>query len=608
MGWNLYENKKFLPPLKFSNGKTQEDVVNEVLESIRKGYKINFIKGVCGTGKSAIALNVIKEIGRGSIVVPVKSLQSQYMDDYTKRMYLLTKKGERMKISTIMGRGNFKCAYGDCPANNPELPCTIEIKEDNINILQRYVRENPLIDDDDLKLKSMGRFTVAAASPYWSPLLSSDNSAKFKKVGECKVMSYDAVSKQKYFLHLRKSGCEFYEQYKSYIDADAIIFNSRMYEIENIIGRKPVTDVEIIDECDKFLDDLGNEKKIDLDFLSLKISQIASVAQGKAKEDLFEFNDLVLGAKKEAERKMDKISLLKDIKMSSVIKELINNDALHEFDDLERYFEIALAFKYFLDEVYVSYSKEKEHTVATLVTINLEKRLREFLDKNKVFVMMSGTIHSEEILKEVFGLNNFKIIEAETKPPGIVKTKTTGLERNFRFKEFKEGKVTRESYLRALEKCIEDAERPVLVQINGLKDLPTKKEKEKYKLTIKTQEELKKEKERYKKGELLEKIKKGAIDILYGTTYNRGVDLPGKTCRSIVLTKYPYPERSSLFWRILGMRDKNKFRKFYFDKAEREFLQRIYRGLRSENDEITLLSPDIKCFQASAELLRYKGL
>ena len=42
MVWNLYEKGKFLEPLKFSNGKTQEDVVKEVLNSIKNGEKIIF--------------------------------------------------------------------------------------------------------------------------------------------------------------------------------------------------------------------------------------------------------------------------------------------------------------------------------------------------------------------------------------------------------------------------------------------------------------------------------------------------------------------------------------------------------------------------------------
>ena len=49
--WSLYESGKSLEPLKFSNGKTQEDIVKEVIDEIKRGHKIIFIRGVCGTGK-----------------------------------------------------------------------------------------------------------------------------------------------------------------------------------------------------------------------------------------------------------------------------------------------------------------------------------------------------------------------------------------------------------------------------------------------------------------------------------------------------------------------------------------------------------------------------
>ena len=87
--WSLYQDNKFLKPLQFSNGKTQQDVVEETLKAIKEGYKVIFIKGVCGTGKSAIALNIAKEIGKTCIVVPGKTLQAQYKEDYEEKKYLL---------------------------------------------------------------------------------------------------------------------------------------------------------------------------------------------------------------------------------------------------------------------------------------------------------------------------------------------------------------------------------------------------------------------------------------------------------------------------------------------------------------------------------------
>ena len=65
MKWSLFDkNDNYLEPFKFSNGKTQLDVVKEVIEAINEGHKIIFIHGFCGTGKSSIALNIEKEVGR----------------------------------------------------------------------------------------------------------------------------------------------------------------------------------------------------------------------------------------------------------------------------------------------------------------------------------------------------------------------------------------------------------------------------------------------------------------------------------------------------------------------------------------------------------------
>ena len=167
MKWNLYRDDEFLEPLMFSNGKSQLDVVKEVLESIKKGNKVIFIKGVCGTGKSAIALNIAKHLGKTSIVVPGKNLQTQYKKDYETDKYLIKDNKERLKISVITGRNNHVCKFMQekgkiipaekrevdaklndifdfgkkgkpekegkiVSADSRELPCKIEIKERNL--------------------------------------------------------------------------------------------------------------------------------------------------------------------------------------------------------------------------------------------------------------------------------------------------------------------------------------------------------------------------------------------------------------------------------------------------------------------------------------------
>lgn len=92
--WSLYSGEEKLEPLKFTNNKTQEDVVREVVE-LSKNHKVIFIHGTCGSGKSAIALNIARVLGKSSIVVPIKTLQKQYEEDYIGKKYLRKSDGKR---------------------------------------------------------------------------------------------------------------------------------------------------------------------------------------------------------------------------------------------------------------------------------------------------------------------------------------------------------------------------------------------------------------------------------------------------------------------------------------------------------------------------------
>jgi len=100
-----------------------------------------------------------------------------------------------------------------------------------------------------------------------------------------------------------------------------------------------------------------------------------------------------------------------------------------------------------------------------------------------------------------------------------------------------------------------------------------------------------------KKGKLTREFKEGINEILFSTRDSRGIDFPGNECRSIVFTKYPNPNVKNPFWKILMKNKPNHYWDFYKDKARREFLQKIYRGLRFKEDHIYLLSPDIRVLE-----------
>jgi len=197
-GWSLYEDGELLEPLKFSNGKTQEDVVKEIVDLIKSGEKVIFLRGACGTGKSAIALNIARELGRASIVVPLKSLQRQYEDDYTKKKYLIKHNGKRMKIAVITGRDNHDSLIepGKSCAD-PWLPDTIKITEKNFNKLSEYYEENPYLSGKSFSsLKDIKRISIAPANPYWSPIVPANY--ELKQLNDAKKVRYRGVGGKEY--------------------------------------------------------------------------------------------------------------------------------------------------------------------------------------------------------------------------------------------------------------------------------------------------------------------------------------------------------------------------------------------------------------------------
>jgi len=637
MSWSLHEGKKFLAPLKFSNGKTQEDIVKEVLELIRKDNKIIFVKGMCGTGKSTIALNIAKALGKTSIVVPGKNLQRQYKRDYERDKHVLKKNNEKLKISIITGRKNHTCkfleefkssipkreinsklanifekkrdeseiiAMNDLSADNKNIPCKLEIIEKNWNKIKEYLKQNGKIDlkefNDTSQIK---RISVAGACPYWSPVLPEKYEAK--QFQDLKKKSYIGLNEIKFNFYERKPGCKFYEQFNSYIDSDVIVFNSLKYKLETLLNRKPQTEVEIIDECDEFLDSFSNNRVINVDRLQNSVLFLAGITK---ETDDFMKELIEITKKIKRDEKIRKavesgeILELKETPVYDLLKILLKSpEVIYSLED-ENYilnvWETARNFDGFFDETHLIFEKKDNNLLINAVTTNLAKRFQDMINKNKHFVLMSGTIHSEEVLKNIFGLKDFKIVEAETNPPGKVDIIRTGMEFNCKYSNFQNGKADRKKYLLALNKCIQTSKKPSLVHINSFGDLPTQQEIEQYKTeALISREKLREMQENDKEGRIMEDFKKKKMDVLFSTKVARGIDFPGEECNSIIFTKYPNPDVKDAFWRILMKTKPKHYWEFYKDKAKRELLQKLYRGLRFKGDHVYLLSPDLRVLE-----------
>lgn len=606
--WNLNEQGKAITPLIFSNGKTQADVVEEITSLVKSGTKVILLHGVCGSGKSAIALNVARTLGKASIVVPVKALQRQYEEDYMARKYLVKKNGQKMKIAMLTGRENHDSIYmPGVSCADPTLPENIKITEKNYGKLIEYYDENPLIQNKARpSWKDMKRLSVAPANPYWSPILPAD--IEFNQIKDAKKRRYKGADGRDFIFYHRKEGCSYYDQYLAYINSDVIIFNSAKYKSELGLGRKPYTDVDIIDEADEFLDSLFQQEELNLNRLSASLKNLLiNTEQGEfARKKIIELIELEEKNKRLLGVDVNAVTHISETKIKDIFRvfnstpDLESEIIIDEMNYANRALDAALAFKDSMEEVYCTFSKDDENGILVrLVSTNLSGKFNEIMQKSNSIVLMSGTLHSEKVLKAIFGIKDFKIVEAETLNLGSIEVVRTGKEFDCKYANFSSKKHTRHDYLYALSKSVERVVLPALIHVHAYQDLPSEGEKSDLSLdNLMSSDKLIKLQSDDKTGLNVSLFKNGMSDVLFTTKCSRGVDFPGKMCNSIVFTKYPNPNISDTFWKILQKNHPDHFWEFYRDKAWREFLQRIFRAVRSREDHVFILSPDIRVIDA----------
>jgi Rad3-related DNA helicase len=614
--WSLYQDGGGLKPLRFSNGKTQEDVVKEIVDLIKGGKKVIFLHGTCGTGKSAIALNVARLLGRASVVVPVKALQRQYEEEYMGKKYLLKKDGKKMKIAMMTGRDNHDSIIEPgVSCADPFLPDTIRLSDKNYEKIKEYYLENPYIRNTVVpSVKRLRRISIAPANPYWSPIITADYVLDHLKDADKK--RYKGLDGKEFIFYHRKKGCSYYDQYQAYINSDVIIFNSAKYLLESAMGRKPQTNVEIIDEADEFLDKLSNQVSLNLTRLSNALKMVTP--DGAVAEDA-KARILKLIENEEKNKRAigvdeGKIEHVSETKIGEILGIFLNQDLetdilLDEMNYANTALEAARNFKDLMDDVYVSFRKEEDNLLVSIVTTNLSKKFKEIVDKNKAVILMSGTLHSDDVIRGVFDLDDYGVVEAETLGQGSIEICMTGKEFDCKYSNFQSKSKSREDYIDALSACVGKAEKPLLVHVNAYADLPSEMEKGSFGVTlgesvddIMSREQLKSLQGDDKTGKQVSVFREGLSDKLFTTKCSRGVDFPGNTCKSIIFTKYPNPNVKDTFWKVLKKTHPDWYWEFYRDKAYREFLQRIYRAVRSPMDHVYILSPDSRVLNAVKKL------
>ena len=164
----------------------QLDIIQDINDAIKKGFKYIILEAGTGTGKSAIATTLAKMYESAYILTMTKQLQAQYSNEF--------------EFPLVKGRGNFACLN-----NNLDTTCDIGLCKTAPNSKNFYCRygiaKNPSLDSELAFEDSFGG-VVFYQSPshchYWNQKANAINSP-------ITLMNYDyAIVELNYVKHFGK--------------------------------------------------------------------------------------------------------------------------------------------------------------------------------------------------------------------------------------------------------------------------------------------------------------------------------------------------------------------------------------------------------------------
>jgi len=629
VSWSLYFKDKFLPPIDWKYG-NQEKSVHEILDAISSDNderRIVLYMSLCGSGKSATLLNVIKEIGRGIIVVPTLNLQSQYYDSYGRgdNKYVLKSDKTKLKIGTMIGRNNFICRYLKDKVDRGETLVDDIIIFDKSKI---SCATNGLPCNRILR-RGVSRILVASECPYYIPpprlaedidkwendIFEDEEISKldlYKERLNCEdIKYYCGVDGNDYGLFVRKdinTVCDYYRQFYNYLDefCDVIIFNNWKWHIETHYGRKPLVDIECFDEADHFLSLLNK---------SIRIStrMIDNIYKSKSRDDI--------KSQRHSELSIEKIALLDyfNCVFDKIKKgETKKNDKLIDYDlsgKIENYIKKVIdiqdkteaskisgnvydvlrslsTIKKYIDKCTLSVENTGSNKIITYNIPYPDLILRDLLKKscNKI-LMMSATMYSADILDLLFGLKFDKIIMGRIDQPGtlnIVKPK------NLQLVDVTYSNWMNDEFRKYYNNLLKYIVLKLNVKGNTLVLTPSKKYTDDLVQFLK-----------YKKTKASIDFSDDKYDCTSNGTENkitisyrmkRGSDLVGDNCRVLIWAKYPLMDINDGYVKALFDRFGNATWRILNDIATRDVIQGVCRGLRNDNDWEIFCTPDIKVF------------
>jgi Rad3-related DNA helicase len=526
MELRLYDKGKPLEPRRYSSGKTQVDIIQEIVDAFESNDVV-FLQATVGSGKSVVGIRTALELGRGVVSVPTKVLSDQYAASYEGDKYFLKGKGGKAKIGVLKGRRNFPCLHA--PAKKRKLTCAASGLPCN-RPLNRDAGEHRLDAVKDCK--------------HWGFIFQKATAGSVK---DAKKSPYEGVDGE--WAWCMKGGCPYWKQFEAYLKSDVIVMNSMKWAAEVAIGRLPKFPLTVVDEADDWLDSLALKvpitdkrvemirKKLDDEELVGELDKVWSGTLSGRKDPL----DLAIYLS----------ALLEDMEEVGVDILWKLKSVLEHWDNVE--------------------CEVRENTVMYLVPdprVVLEKFMEKVGGK---WLLMSATVQSKDVLKDVFGIEP-AFVEGETKFPGTLTQRMTGEEEAVNYEKWR-GESFRQKYWGLLSEMMKNAKRPGFIPIHAFKYLPPDVAR---KMSVSGEEFFEHD------------------GIMMTTKMDRGADLKGMG--SIIITKFPYPEREDPLLKGMEKRlGEQAFWNYYRDMSERGFIQQLGRVMRSESDRAEFWSPDETC-------------
>ncbi len=546
--FGLFEGNGSLAPRRYSSGKTQADLINEIVSAFESSDVV-FLKATVGSGKSAIGLRTILEFGRGIVSVPTKILSDQYAAAYEGQKYFRKEDGSKLKIGILKGRRNFRCKLmadrgRDFSCDGRALPCKRPVDWKNGERRVDAVRE----------------------CPHWGFIFRS---AVAKGIKDAAKADYQGIKGD--WAWCMKGACPYWQQFSAYVEADAIVMNSAKWAAEVSAGRLPAMPITVVDEADYWLDSLAVKVSVTertIGWLQDAVKRSAGFgldddgSEMKAMMDDVrdQFTENVAG-------KGDPIKLVQ-----SLVKVLVEIDETSGDTGwkLESVLEHKAHAEWELSDKGITYFVPDPKIVLESVREKVGGK----------WLLMSATVQSREVLREVFGIEP-TFVEGETRFPGRLIRRKLGSEEVINYRKWADDAFKRK-YWGMLERIMKRAKRPGFVPVHAMAYLPPG---------------------------LRDKVREGGDshtfdDIMFTTKMDRGADLRG--VHSVIILKFPFPDRSDPLLRGMERRlGKDAFSTYYKDISGREFVQQIGRVLRGDGDEAEFWSPDEMCHAQLRQL--WKG-